>query len=83
MLGLLRHLASELDLDRLLRRIIAQTTETLGAERSTLFLVDYEKDQLWSRVAKGRAALERAAALSWSEAAARTAELLVTGERST
>jgi beta-1,4-mannosyltransferase len=35
------------------------------------------------RAAKGRAALELAAALSWPEAAARTAELLAPGERST
>lgn len=48
-----RALNSELNLDRLLRIIMARTTELLDADRSTLFLVDYASDQLWSRVAQG------------------------------
>lgn len=48
-----RSLLSELDLDRLLRTIMARATEVLDADRSTLFLVDYATDQLWSRVAEG------------------------------
>lgn len=53
LLELSRVLASELDLDRLLSTIMARTTEVLHADRSTLFMVDYEADQLWSRVAQG------------------------------
>jgi adenylate cyclase len=53
LLDLSRALASELDLDRLLNLIMSRTTEVLDADRSTLFLVDYAADQLWSRVAQG------------------------------
>ena len=58
LLELARVLASELDLDRLLRTIMARTTEVLNADRSTLFLVDYPNDQLWSRVAQGEGITE-------------------------
>jgi adenylate cyclase len=46
-------LAGELDLDRLLNRIIGATTDLLDAERSSLLLYDPKQDQLWSRVAEG------------------------------
>ncbi len=46
-------LAGELDLDRLLTRIIGATTELLDAERSSLLIYDAKTDELWSRVAEG------------------------------
>lgn len=46
-------ISSELDIDRLLRKIMSIATELLEAERSTLFLHDPAKDELWSRVAEG------------------------------
>jgi len=46
-------ISSELDIDRLLRKIMSISTELLEAERSTLFLHDPAKDELWSRVAEG------------------------------
>jgi len=46
-------IASELNLDTLLRKIIAVTTDMLGADRSTLFVFDPKSGQLWSRVAEG------------------------------
>ncbi len=46
-------ISSELDIDRLLRKIMSIATELLDAERSTLFLHDPVKDELWSRVAEG------------------------------
>jgi len=46
-------LSSELNLDLLLQRIIAATTELLDADRSTLFVHDPKTDELWSRVAEG------------------------------
>jgi len=46
-------LSSELNLDLLLQRIIATTTELLDADRSTLFVHDPKTDELWSRVAEG------------------------------
>jgi signal transduction histidine kinase len=45
--------SSELDLDALLRTISQATSQLLQAERSTVFLVDRAKGELWSRVAEG------------------------------
>ena len=46
-------ISSELDIDRLLRKIMSIATELLDAERSTLFLHDPRRNELWSRVAEG------------------------------
>ncbi|MFH1724509.1 MAG: GAF domain-containing protein [Elusimicrobiota bacterium] len=46
-------IASELNLDTLLTKIITVTTQMLDADRSTLFVFDKKADQLWSRVAQG------------------------------
>ena len=42
-----------LNLDTLIFKIVNKTSEILDAERSTLFLVDDENRQLWSKVAQG------------------------------
>lgn len=46
-------ISSELDLDALLRIISQTTSHLLQAERSTVFLVDRGRGELWSRVAEG------------------------------
>ena len=46
-------IASELQLDTLLTKVISATTEMLQADRSTLFMHDPASDELWSRVAEG------------------------------
>ena len=46
-------ISSELDLDALLRTISETTSHLLHAERSTVFLVDRARNELWSRVAEG------------------------------
>ncbi len=46
-------ISSELDLDSLLRTISQTTSHLLQAERSTVFVVDPVKNELWSRVAEG------------------------------
>jgi len=46
-------LAGELNLDRLIERIMTATTALLDAERSTLFVYDSKTDELWSRFAQG------------------------------
>jgi signal transduction histidine kinase len=46
-------ISSELDLDALLRTISQTTSHLLQAERSTVFLVDQGRNELWSRVAEG------------------------------
>jgi len=53
-----RAISSELDIDKLLRKIMGIATELLEAERSTLFVHDPVRDELWSRVAEGLAARE-------------------------
>jgi adenylate cyclase len=44
--------ASELQIDALLERIVAVTTEILAADRSTLFLHDDATNELWSHIAE-------------------------------
>ncbi len=51
-------LAAERDLDSLLQKIIEKTTEVMDADRSTVFLVDDQKQQIWSKVAQGAALSE-------------------------
>ncbi|MBI2561478.1 MAG: GAF domain-containing protein, partial [candidate division NC10 bacterium] len=46
-------ISSELDLDALLRIISQTTSHLLQAERSSVFLVDRARGELWSRVAEG------------------------------
>ena len=46
-------ISSELDLDALLRTISQTTSHLLQAERSTVFVMDPVKNELWSRVAEG------------------------------
>jgi len=46
-------IASELQLDTLLTKVINATTAILDADRSTLFMYDEQTDELWSRVAEG------------------------------
>ncbi|MBN1102259.1 MAG: GAF domain-containing protein [Deltaproteobacteria bacterium] len=42
-----------LDVDFLITKIVTKISEVLNAERSSLFLVDREKEELWSKVAQG------------------------------
>src|SRR5688572_28395891 len=49
-----RVLGSNLELDPLLSEIVSRTTDLLEADRSTLFLVDPEKNELWSKVLEGK-----------------------------
>ncbi len=45
--------AQTLDLDELIQKIIKKTSQIHNAERSSLFLIDKETGELWSRVAQG------------------------------
>jgi signal transduction histidine kinase len=47
-----RAIGSTLDLDELLHLVMNKVTQLLGAERSTLFLVDAETGELWSKIAQ-------------------------------
>lgn len=49
---------STLHLDKLLNVIVQEVNRHLGADRSTLFLVNREKGEIWSKVLLGDASLE-------------------------
>lgn len=51
-------LNSSLELDEVLRRVMDLATRLLEADRSSLFLVDRERQELWSRVAQGLETME-------------------------
>jgi adenylate cyclase len=53
LLDVTNSLSQTLDLDSLIIKIVNKISEILEAERSTLFLLDREKAQLWSKVALG------------------------------
>ncbi len=53
LLNVMRAVSSELEIDRLLQKIVAQTSEVMNADRCTLFLVHRKSGELWSRVAQG------------------------------
>jgi signal transduction histidine kinase/putative methionine-R-sulfoxide reductase with GAF domain len=46
-------LSSTLNLDMLLALIMEKTTVLMDADRSTLFLLDYDTNELWSKIAQG------------------------------
>jgi adenylate cyclase len=52
-LDIVADITSQLDLDQLLQRVMAEAARILGAERSTLFLDDERTGELFSRVAMG------------------------------
>jgi serine phosphatase RsbU (regulator of sigma subunit) len=49
----MRLINSTLDLDELLAIIMNEVTENLEADRSTLYLVDEKKNEIWSKIAQG------------------------------
>jgi adenylate cyclase len=53
LLDVMRSLAAERQLDDLLLKITQKASEVLDADRSTIFLVDEDKGELWSKVAQG------------------------------
>ncbi len=58
LLDVMRSLAAERDLDALLQKIMEKASEVMEADRSTLYLVDAEKREIWSKVAQGAAMKE-------------------------
>lgn len=53
LLNVANALSSSLDLQSLIQTIMGKAAELLNADRSTLFLIDKESDELWSSVASG------------------------------
>jgi putative nucleotidyltransferase with HDIG domain len=46
-------LTSELDFDQLFPLIIRKITDVMNAERTTLYIIDWENRELWTRVSEG------------------------------
>ena len=46
-------LTSELEFDRLFPLIIGKVTDAMAAERTSLYVIDWEKGEIWTRVAQG------------------------------
>ena len=53
LLDVMRTVSSELEIDQLLQKVVAKTSEVMNADRCTLFLVHRKSGELWSRVAQG------------------------------
>jgi len=51
-------LGSTLDLNELLTRVLDRVNDVMDADRSTLYLLDDESDELWSKVAQGEQTVE-------------------------
>ncbi len=49
----MRLINSTLDLGELLAIIMKEITENLNAERSTLYIVDHSRQEIWSKIAQG------------------------------
>ncbi|MBL7075090.1 SpoIIE family protein phosphatase [candidate division KSB1 bacterium] len=49
---------STLDLDRLLGIILESARKNIGAERGTLYLVDQDKKEIWSKILQGEEKIE-------------------------
>jgi phosphoserine phosphatase RsbU/P len=52
------HLNSTLELDRLLKVVLQLCTANLQASRGTMYLIDEERHELWSKVVKGKEFVE-------------------------
>ena len=46
-------LTSELDFDRLLPLVIARVTDVMAAERTSLYIIDWDKKEIWTKVSEG------------------------------
>jgi hypothetical protein len=53
LLDVTRQLMTLTDLDALLRLIAEATVTMVGAERATIYIVDQDRQEFWSRVATG------------------------------
>src|ERR1700694_3835089 len=52
-LDVAKALVAERDIDRLLEMIVQSAARVVEADRCTLFLVDRDRGELWSKVAQG------------------------------
>lgn len=53
LIGVASDLTSELDFDRLFPLIVGNVTEVMSAERTSLYVVDWDRREIWTKVAEG------------------------------
>ncbi len=67
---------SETDIDRLLTLIAQSTTRMADADRATIFIVDQDKGELWSRVALGTGEIRFPVGVGLAGTVAKTGETI-------
>ena len=77
-LDVTRRLMSVTDLDSLLRQIAEGTTQLLDADRATIFVLDRDKNEIWSKIALGTGAgdIRQAVGVGIAGAVAATGETI-------
>ena len=53
LVGVASNLTSELDFDRLFPLIVGNVTEVMSAERTSLYVVDWDCREIWTKVSEG------------------------------
>lgn len=76
LLEIAQDLTSELNLDRLLNLIMERTTEVMEAERSSLYLIDWERREIYTKIAQQVGTIRQSIDAGISGWVARTGETL-------
>lgn len=74
-LDVAKAMTEEREIDRLLRLVVAEATKVVESERSTLYVYDREREELWSKVAEGATELRFPANTGIAGAVATTGEI--------
>ncbi len=69
-------ISQEMQLDKLLRLIMDEVKQVLQCDRCTVFVLDRERDELWSRVAHGEAEIRFPAHLGIAGAVVKSGEVI-------
>ena len=75
-LDITRQLMSVTDLDALLHQMAQATAGLLAADRATIFVIDRERNELWSRVALGAGEIRFPVGVGIAGTVARTGEVI-------
>jgi len=76
LLSVATDLTGELDFERLFPLIIGKITEAMSAERTSLYMIDWERRELWTRVSEGIAPIRLKLGLGISGRVAETGEVI-------
>ena len=73
-------LTSELDFDRLFPLIVGKVSEAMAAEHTSLYVIDWKNDEIWTKVAEGIAEIRLPMGQGISGTVARTGEVINTSD---